>query len=204
MSSLVICAIIFQFWVKTIVHSGMLLRLPCIKNTLFFHRLVVWVFLGDWDCNRQGQQKISYSFANAQVLPQFLAKPSAFHCALTPQRQKGKAFKSRKCFFHLQKLRRLFSCNSKIPLWDTGLLQPWWVCLGQTWSDCAWLKKSSNSNGYKQIILLHYFFNMFICVLLSTAEVVICTEAESQNPLSFLAYNFPKLFSVWPNFSHMC
>lgn len=126
---------------------GMLLRLPWMKSTLFFHGLllIIWVFLGDWDCNRQGHQKISNSFANPQVLPQFLAKSPTFHCALTPQIQNKKSFEKQN-FFHHQKFRKLSLCNSKIPLWDTGFLQPWWVCLGQTWSDCAWLKKPSNSN----------------------------------------------------------
>lgn len=138
---------------------GMLLRLPCMKSTLFFHRLcqlfesfwVTWIATGKVTRNSKSQTPLKM----LECFPSFLQNLLLFIVFSHHKVKKEKFWKAESVFFIFKNSEGSFLCNSKIPLWDTGLLQRLRVCLGQTWSDCAWLAKPSNSYEHKQIILLH-------------------------------------------------
>lgn len=181
----------FQFWLKTIFHEGCYWECHAWKIPYFSMGCAGWLSLSGW----LGQQQArSPEILNLKLLckcsstsPVF-CKTFCFSLCSHTTKSKRKSFKKQKMFFHVQKLRRLFLCNSKIPMWDIGLLKPQWVCLGQTWSDCAWLTKPSKGYEYKQMILLPYFFNMFIWVRLRTLNgSYLYWGWISASPLFFLA-----------------
>lgn len=185
----------------------MLLRLPYIKSNLFFQDLCL-LFGSSWvtGITTGTVTRNPKSLICCKLLECFLglSQNCLLFILLSHHKVNRNFFFSQQHCFRLRRLKRILFDNTKTPLWDTGLLLTQRVCLGQTWRDCAWLTKPSNSNSKITCLYSYYLFNVFICVQFCELDGSCLYWSWIQTSLCFLAYNFPKQVPVWPNFLRKC